>query len=68
MSLEIDGMLIALHLKISFVLHKPYEFVSADEEGYNTMMTSMENLNHVSQVSSTPCNKVTIIIRLFIFL
>ncbi|XP_025413639.1 neurobeachin isoform X3 [Sipha flava] len=28
-----------------------------DEEDYNTMMTSMENLNHTSQVTSTPCNK-----------
>lgn len=35
-----------------------FAFVSADEEDYNTMMTSMENLNHTSQVSSTPCNKV----------
>ncbi|KAL4097724.1 hypothetical protein QTP88_022448 [Uroleucon formosanum] len=29
----------------------------ADEEDYNMMMTSMDNLNHTSQVPSIPCNK-----------
>ncbi|XP_025205562.1 neurobeachin isoform X5 [Melanaphis sacchari] len=30
-----------------------------DEEDYNMMMTSMENLNHTSQVPTIPCNKST---------
>ncbi|KAF0756269.1 neurobeachin, partial [Aphis craccivora] len=29
----------------------------ADEEDYNMMMTSMENLNHTPQVPTIPCNK-----------
>ncbi|CAI6344870.1 unnamed protein product [Macrosiphum euphorbiae] len=30
-----------------------------NEEDYNMMMTSMDNLNHTSQVPSIPCNKST---------
>ncbi|XP_050056820.1 neurobeachin isoform X3 [Aphis gossypii] len=30
-----------------------------DEEDYNMMMTSMENLNHTPQVPTIPCNKST---------
>lgn len=57
-------MSIVMYLKINVILCKLYKFVSVDEEDYNTMMTSMENLNHTSQVSNTPCNKVNF---LFVF-